>query len=68
MTGRQLVTADTVARFIGVERETVWRWSRQQKIPTVRIGQRLRFDQEAVAASLGLSRPTPPPSDLPPAA
>jgi excisionase family DNA binding protein len=44
------VTTGDVARFLGVEPSTVWRWCAAGKLPCVRIGSRYRIDPMAVRA------------------
>jgi predicted site-specific integrase-resolvase len=54
MRSTELLTADELAGRLRVQPTTVRVWSRQGKIPTVRLSAKVvRFDWDAVLKSLG---------------
>lgn len=53
-----LLTARELAKNLGLSVETVWRYTREQKIPTIKIGTRqYRYDLEKVLQSLQSETP-----------
>ena len=48
----ELMRADELALAMGVSRQTVYRMEREHQIPSVRIGTRLFFPRDIVAASI----------------
>jgi excisionase family DNA binding protein len=47
-----LTDADGIAAAIDIHRWTVYRWAAQRRIPSVRVGRKLRFDLNEVIAAL----------------
>ena len=47
-----LVTADELAATLGIPKNAVYALARENRIPTVRIGRRVRFDVRAVVDAL----------------
>jgi excisionase family DNA binding protein len=48
----KLDTVDVLAAWLDVSRWQVYRLVREDRIPSIRVGQRLRFDREAVREAL----------------
>jgi excisionase family DNA binding protein len=49
----KLLTAHELAEVLNLSVETIWRYTRQKKIPTVELGEKqYRYDKEAVLAAL----------------
>jgi len=42
----RLISVDDVARYLGVQKSTIYSWVWRRKIPSVKMGRRLLFDQE----------------------
>lgn len=52
----KLLTAQELAKVLNLSVETIWRYTRQKKIPTVELGQKqYRYEKEAVLAALARS-------------
>ncbi|NLI94134.1 MAG: helix-turn-helix domain-containing protein [Peptococcaceae bacterium] len=52
----KLLTAQELAEILHLSVETVWRYTRQKKIPTVELGEKqYRYEKEAVLAALAKS-------------
>jgi excisionase family DNA binding protein len=50
---KKLLTAQELAKLLNVSVETVWRYTRQKKIPVVELGEKqYRYQEEAVLAAL----------------
>ncbi len=51
-----LLDAKGAARFLGVDRETIYEWARTDRLPAIRLGSgprsRLRFDPQALVEHL----------------
>lgn len=49
---KRLLTAEEVADLLHVERNTVYRWMREGKLPSVKIGRLCRIEEAALEALL----------------
>lgn len=47
-----LLTAQELAKVLNLSVETIWRYTRQKRIPTVELGGQYRYEKEAVITSL----------------
>ena len=45
-----LLTAIQLGEYLSVSPKTVFQWSKQGRIPVIRMGSALRFDPKAIAA------------------
>jgi excisionase family DNA binding protein len=52
-TEREVMDADQVAAFLGVDRKTVYDYAGRGEIPHRRLGKRLLFSRSAIVAWLG---------------
>lgn len=52
-TEREVLTADEVAAFLGVDRNTVYDYANRGQIPHQRLGRRLLFSRTALIVWLG---------------
>lgn len=53
----KLLTAEELADHLRIEKDTVYRWTRAGKIPSIRLGGRLfRYELDKVLASPHLKR------------
>ncbi len=53
-----LLTAQELAKVLSLSVETIWRYTRQKKIPVVELGEKqYRYEKEAVLASLAIGDP-----------
>jgi len=43
---KRLVSVEDAARYLGVKKSTTYSWAWRRKIPSVKMGRRLLFDQE----------------------
>ncbi len=43
---KRLISVEDAAKYLGVQKSTIYSWAWRRKIPTVKIGRRLLFDQE----------------------
>ena len=43
---KQLLTVEEAAKYFGVQKSTIYSWAWRRKIPSVKMGRRLLFDQE----------------------
>ncbi len=43
---KRLISVEDAARYLGVKKSTIYSWAWRRKIPSVKIGRRLLFDQE----------------------
>ncbi len=43
---KRLISVEDAARYLGVQRSTIYSWAWRRKIPSVKMGRRLLFDQE----------------------
>ncbi len=50
---REVLTADEVAEFLGVDRNTVYEYANRGQIPHQRLGRRLLFSRSALIVWLG---------------
>ena len=48
----KLISAERLAAIVGVGTQTVWRWSRENRVPCYRVGRTLRFDLNEVLQTL----------------
>ncbi len=44
------MTAEEVATYLGIKRNTVYLWAQEQRIPHIRLGQLVRFRREDIEA------------------
>ncbi|MEW5921450.1 MAG: Uma2 family endonuclease [Bacillota bacterium] len=52
---KKLLTAQELAEILSLSVETIWRYTRQKKIPVVELGQKqYRYEKEAVLAALAM--------------
>ncbi len=42
----RLISVEDAARYLGVQKSTIYSWAWRRKIPSVKMGRRLLFDQE----------------------
>ena len=47
---KKLLTAIQLGEYLSVSPKTVFQWSKQGRIPVIRMGSALRFDPKAIAA------------------
>jgi excisionase family DNA binding protein len=62
--GQRLMDADGVAAVLQVSRWSIYRWASAGRIPSVRLGRRVRFELDQVIAALRhtpTARPAAPP-------
>ena len=50
---RSLLTANQLGEYLSVSPKTIFQWSKQGRIPVIRMGSALRFDPKAIATWLG---------------
>ncbi len=43
---KRLISVEDIARYLGVQNSTIYSWAWRRKIPSVKMGRRLLFDQE----------------------
>ncbi len=43
---KRLLSVEEAARYLGVRKSTIYSWAWRRKIPSVKMGRRLLFDQE----------------------
>jgi excisionase family DNA binding protein len=43
---KRLISVEDAARYLGVQKSTIHSWAWRRKIPSVKMGRRLLFDQE----------------------
>ncbi len=43
---KRLVSVEDAAKYLGVQKSTIYSWASRRKIPSVKMGRRLLFDQE----------------------
>jgi len=43
---KRLISVEDAARYLGVQKSTIYSWAARKKVPSVKIGRRLLFDQE----------------------
>ncbi len=43
---KRLISVEEAARYLGVHKNTMYSWAWRRKIPSVKMGRRLLFDQE----------------------
>ena len=43
---KRLISVEDAARYLGVKKSTIYSWAWRRKIPSVKMGRRLLFDQE----------------------
>ena len=43
---RELLTVEEAAKYFGVQKSTIYSWTWRRKIPSVKMGRRLLFNQE----------------------
>ena len=41
-----LISVEDAAKYLGVQKSTIYAWDWRRKIPSVKMGRRLLFDQE----------------------
>lgn len=57
----RLITTSELASCLGVTSDTIRKWTREGRIPCLRVGQKtLRFDVDAVMISLAATDPPAP--------
>lgn len=44
----RLWDAGDVARYLGVDKDTVYRWAKQERLPRIKVGRLTRFDPDSV--------------------
>ena len=42
----RLISVEETAKYLGVQKSTIYSWAWRRKIPSVKMGRRLLFDQE----------------------
>jgi excisionase family DNA binding protein len=48
MDRKQLLTPEQVAERLNVSEQTIYKWSRKRKLPSIKLGYLLRFDADAI--------------------
>ena len=48
MARKDSISPEDVARKLGISVKTVYKWSKQGRLPTMRYGYTLRFDPDAI--------------------
>jgi len=43
---KRLISVEDAAKYLGVQKSTMYSWAWRRKIPSVKMGRRLLFDQE----------------------
>ncbi len=43
---KRLISVEEAAKYLGVQKSTIYSWAWRRKIPIVKMGRRLLFDQE----------------------
>ncbi len=43
---KRLISVEEAAKYLGVQKSTIYSWAWRRKIPSVKMGRRLLFDQE----------------------
>ena len=43
---KRLLSVEEAARYLGVQKSTIYSWAWRRKIPSVKMGRRLLFDRE----------------------
>ncbi len=43
---KRLISVADAAKYLGVQKSTIYSWAWRRKIPSVKMGRRLLFDQE----------------------
>jgi len=43
---KRLLSVEEAAKYLGVQKSTIYSWAWRRKIPSVKMGRRLLFDQE----------------------
>ncbi len=43
---KQVLTVEEAAKYFGVQKSTIYSWAWRRKIPSVKMGRRLLFNQE----------------------
>jgi len=43
---KRLISVAEAAKYLGVQKSTIYSWAWRRKIPSVKMGRRLLFDQE----------------------
>ena len=43
---KRLISVEEAARYLGVQKSTIYSWAWRRKIPSVKMGRRLLFDRE----------------------
>jgi excisionase family DNA binding protein len=56
--GREVMSADQAADFLGLNRDTVYEYANRGQIPHQRLGKRLLFSRTALVAWLGQCKAT----------
>ncbi len=45
---KRLISVEDAARYLGVQKSTIYSWVWRRKSPSVKMGRRLLFDQEVL--------------------
>ncbi len=43
---KRLISVEETAKYLGVQKSTIYAWAWRRKIPSVKMGRRLLFDRE----------------------
>jgi len=43
---KRLISVEEAAKYLGVQKSTIYSWAWRRKIPSVKMGRRLLFDRE----------------------
>ncbi len=43
---KRLISVEDAAKYLGVQKSTMYSWAWRRKIPSVKMGRRLLFDRE----------------------
>jgi len=43
---KRLLSVEEAAKYLGVQKSTIYSWAWRRKIPSVKMGRRLLFDQQ----------------------
>ncbi|MBM3301790.1 MAG: helix-turn-helix domain-containing protein [Deltaproteobacteria bacterium] len=44
----RLLTVDEVSELLGLTNEAIWRYVRSRRLPAIRIGRQIRFEEAAI--------------------
>lgn len=60
-----LMTVEEAAAYLGLSVHTLYAWTSQRKVPFIKLGNRVRFDRQKLAAWVGALSKEPLPEEGP---